>query len=124
MNLHSLADFLAGALSPGALAEEVAPEVEEYRLKSQKIGSALPVYADGADFHFLVTPGHIRRLCDAYLRGPLTEAHLSYICNLIELSSSFSTSDEDVEEAIFLLADPEVNGEVTPERVKQISESL
>ena len=124
MNLHSLASFLDGKTSAELISKEIDSEVENYRKGFAKKGSSLPIYVTGDDFNFSLKPEHIQLLCNSYSKGFFNEWHLSYISNALDLSSSFLPVNERVEEAIFKMADPEVNSLLTPEVIKQICETL
>lgn len=124
MNLRHLADFFRGKTSAEYILNEIAPEVENFRNGFGKKGSSLPVYVTEDDFNFILEPEHVKLLCNMYLKGSFSEWHIQYISNLIELAASFSSINERVEEAIFQMADPEINFPLTPETVKKICDGL
>lgn len=124
MNLLNLREFFLDNRTAAEIREEINSEVETFRLRSAKIGSSNPIYVTDDNFHFTVTNENIKRLCNAYLDGEINQWHLIYICNSIELSTSFSIDNEKVEDAVFELSSPEINSPITPSLVKSICNDL
>lgn len=124
MNLRHLADFFRGQTSADMILNEINSEVEDYRRGFGKTGSSLPIHATQDDFKFVIGREDVKKLCDLYLKGIFDEWHLQYISNSIELTSSFSVSDERVGDAIFRMADPEVNSPLTVETVREIRDEV
>jgi hypothetical protein len=124
MDIRKLAELLSGSTPPQSILSEIQSEVESYRRKSQETGTTLSIHVTGEDFHYTVNRENIKRLLDLYLKGLLDEVQLEYLSNVIDLSPSIIVADEAVEDAIFRLADPEVNSELNRETVRQIQDGL
>lgn len=124
MNLQHLADFLRGDLAPNSLLNEINAEVREYRTAFRKRGSSRPIYVTEDTLQFLLGPQEIKRLCSLFLQGILDEWQLQYIADAIDLSSSFVIQDEKVRDAVFQLADPEVNLQLNTTNVAALCEGL
>jgi hypothetical protein len=124
MNLENLRNFFKGDYSIDEITQEINAEMKEFRDARRKKGTSSPVYISNDNFRFELRKQHVRKLCDMYLKGKLNEWHLEYLCNLIELSQSFSLNDEEIEDAVFELSSPEIHSELTPELVKRICDEL
>lgn len=124
MNLQNLKEFFLNERTIEEVIEEIHSEVECYQIGHAKVGSSIPVYATNDNFHFIIGDKDVKKLCDMYLKGKVNEWYLDYICNLLELSSSFSMGNEEIEEAIFELSSPEINSPITPDLVKRICQDL
>src|SRR2546425_12318001 len=108
MNLHLLADVLQDN-APDQFLKEIGAEVAAYRDAFRIRGSSRPIHVTGDNFHFTLRREHVRRLCSLFLQGALDQWELQYAANAIDLASSFQFEDQEIEEAIFQLADPEIN---------------
>lgn len=124
MNLRHLVEFLRDSTPVKDFLGEINSEVDDYRTGLSKRGASLPIYVIEDNFTYVVGRDDVKRLCGLYLEGVLSEWHLQYICNAIELSSSLSAEDERVEDVIFRLASPEVNSPLTTEMVSGTCGSL
>jgi hypothetical protein len=124
MNLRHLAEFLRGGCLPENFLSEINSEVDNYRSGFTKKGSSLPIYVTEDNLHFVLGRNEVKRLCDMYLRGILDEWDIQYICNAIELASSFSLEDEGIKDVIFQLADPESNYPLSAATVRRLCNSL
>lgn len=124
MNLRRLVAFIRGDSSAEDFLGEINPEVVNYRDGLRKQGSSVPIYVTEDDFRGVIDRADMKRLCGFYLGGILDEWHLQYICNVIELAPSLAIEDEEVDDAIFRLANPEINFPVTPEMVRGICGGL
>ena len=124
MNLRRLVDFLRDEISVEDFLSEINSEVDDYRGGLHKRGASVPLYVTEDNFSYVVGRNDVKRLCELYMTGALSEWHLQYICNAIELAASLSTADEKVEDAVFQLASPEINFLLTTETVSSICGEL
>jgi hypothetical protein len=124
MNLHHLADVLRGNVAPNNLLNEIRTEVGEYRAAFRKRGSSRPIFVTEDNLQFVLGREEVKRLCSLFLEGMLDEWQLQYLANAIDLASSFIIQDEKVRDAIFRLADPEVNLPLNTTNVAALCESL
>ena len=124
MDLRNLKKFFLNEISVDEIVDEINPEVESFRIERAKRGSSSPVCGTNENFQFTVRPEDLRKLGELYLQGQLSEWHLEYLANLLELSLSFSIEDETIADAVFELSSPEVNGPITIQSVRQILKGL
>lgn len=124
MNLRRLVDFFRDEISVEDFLSGIDSEVDDYRSGLHKRGASVPIYVTEDNFSYVVGRNDVKRLCELYLRDALSEWHLQYICNAIELAASLSTADEKVEGVVFQLASPEVNFPLTMETVSAICGEL
>ena len=66
---------------------------------------------------------HILNLCAWYLNGDIDAFELEYAANIIELSEDFAYSKE-INEVVFTLGTPEINGTITPTSVQSLVDTL
>ncbi len=76
------------------------------------------VETDGSDLP--ITEDHVRHLCEDYLADRLDELEIAYVASALELCPDFRCTSSTVEEAVFRLAGPEINGKITREIVREI----
>ncbi|MEP7147803.1 MAG: hypothetical protein ABI857_02880 [Acidobacteriota bacterium] len=124
MDLRKLKEFLLDETGTPEIIGGIESEIEVYKNALAKKGASAPVIGTNDDFQYVIKREDVQKLCDLYLAGQLDEWHLNYIANLIELSSSFSMESKRVEEAVFDLSSPEINGDINAERIRIILESL
>ena len=124
MDLQNLERFFLGRASVNEVVDDIAPEVESFRVARMKKGSTSPVYGANENFHYSVRKQDIKKLCGSYLSGDLNEWHLEYLANLIELSDCFTYENNELADTIFELSSPEINSAITPDVVSRIYESL
>jgi hypothetical protein len=66
-------------------------------------------------------PTHVRSILSRFLNGDLTAASVAAWAEAVELRDDIDYEDEErhvLGEAIFVLANPDVNGHLTPERAE------
>ncbi|MEW6746580.1 MAG: hypothetical protein AB1486_27895 [Planctomycetota bacterium] len=119
MKVEELREFLESRMTGQQLAERILAEVERHRQAAKRGKDVLPVYAEGAT-DLLVVPGHIGRICEAFLDGSLDADSVTYMSTVMELSESFTVVDEKVRYALFLLANPEVNIPITSDLAERL----
>ena len=94
-----------------------------YRYAKLEKGRSALVIITNEEKQFNLTNEHVINLCDWYLNDQIDEIELEYGANLIEFSDDFEYN-EDLEETIFMLGTPEINGDLTKDHVHVILKSL
>jgi hypothetical protein len=79
-----------------------------YKLMSQK-GSTIPLnfYEDE---ELSLDNNAIKKLLQVVISGKLTNVDLAYVCDCLSLSETIIFSDEKIQDVIYEIADPEING--------------
>ena len=121
MNLKELKRFLDGDIELAALRSEYEKEVGEYEAALKKRGSSAAVVVANDDFSRPLKSEDLRKLCNCYLDGEISEVELDYLANVLEMSDSFEPASSDVSDALFRLSSPEINGALTPASVAEIA---
>ena len=121
MRLTDVTNFFKGNLSPIDFGELIKPEVRTYKEALSKGGSSTHVLLTEDDNNdFDVGVDELKRLCNAYLEALFDKWQVYYICDAILLSNRFSFKNENVREAIETMTDPEINGDITVDRIREI----
>ena len=124
MDLRNLKKFFLNKISVNEIVTEINSEVESFRIARVKGGASCPVHGTHENFEFTIKEKDVTKLCEMYLQGKLNEWHLEYLCNLLELSFSFSMANERVADAVFELSSPEINGAIDRGTVNRIYDRL
>lgn len=124
MKFESLKKFLTGLISPEVFAAEILPEIKEFRKKSKEKGTSRPIYLSDEKGNFEVSRNEVLTLSNAFLNGYITDWHLYYICDALQLSNSIDFKDEDISDAIASMTDPEINGAIDKDSVLKIKNRL
>jgi len=98
--------------STGSLSEfwkEIAEEVQAYKLKMRKKGSAAHIDLL-EDEEFVLQMSHVIRLLRGYLNNELPVEALDYIGNAFMLAEWIDFADDEVCELVPKIIDPEING--------------
>jgi len=93
-------------------------EFEEYRRAISKKGSAIHFTIE-RDLDFVFSKSHLSQLGKLYINDVFSELELNFIVDII-ISSFNSFENENVAENLELLTDPEVNGHLSKEKVKEL----
>ena len=109
MNASDLNETLNGITSGKTLAEIISKEVEIYKLLFQKKGSSISLYFN-EDKVITLSSSSIKKLLNETYNGNLSNVHLAYICDCLTLGEKVVYESEFLENLIFSLADPEING--------------
>jgi len=120
MKIDSLINFFSGNKSPQDFVLEIDTEVDRYKFKYKERGTSLKVILDCVDQQFVIGSEEIVNLCNGYLDGHLSQWHVYYICDAIQMYEGFIIKTEDINKAIDLMTDPEVNGEIDRGIIQQI----
>ena len=110
LNSKDIRDYFNNIISIKELKDKLKPNVLEYEVKSKKKGASTPVYLREDKIKYTIVASHIINLCRAYKSGNLNLIELDIISTIIQLSEDFEFVSENVEEAMFLLSDREING--------------
>ena len=124
MDLRKLKGFFSDEVDIDFILTDIAEEVQAYKKALAKTGASAPVYETNSQFTFVVKKEHIRRLCELFLMGKISDVHINYLANLIELSEAFELENDEVEEALFELSSPELNCPISIESVGEILNRL
>ena len=109
MNTSDLDNALNTASSTITLGKILSKEVSEYVLLSQKKGASIPIYFN-EDKEITISNSSVRKLLSETINGNLSNIHLAYICDCLTLGEKVTFENEEIEDLIFALADPEING--------------
>ena len=124
MDMRKLRRFFIKEVGIDDILTEIEPEVDAYGKALAKRGASAPVHGTNGQFTYVVKNYDIQRLCELYLQGKVSELHINYLANLIELSESFKLENDAVREALFELSSPELNGPVNEKSVREIIRNL
>ena len=71
-------------------------------------------------------PDHVRRVVERFLLGELTSSNVQEWAEAVELRDDvdFDDTELDLARLMFILANPEVNGPLTPERARELLSAL
>ena len=119
MKLSSLRRFLDARLSATDFLSELAPELLAYREALAMRGGSAPVPVD-EDRDIEISRGDVGTLCRAFLARQLDATELSLIADVIQMAERVSLSDSWVANAVAECTDPEVQGEFTQDRAREV----
>jgi len=112
--------YLVGEMHPADLKVRIGDRVSEFKKALSKIGASAPIQIETEGELFIVGKDQLLRLCDEYLQGNLTEFEIYYLASALELSADFIFASKIVEESVFLLANPDINGALTSDHAQEI----
>lgn len=107
-------------MRPADLKELIGDRVSEFKKALSKKGASAPIQMETEGEMFIVENDQVRRLCDDYLNENLTEFDVDYLASALELSEDFVFASKVVEEAVFFLANPEINGTLSKDHAQDI----
>ena len=67
-----------------------------------------------------ITRGDVATLCRAFLAGQIDTMQLSFVADAIQLADRVSLRDAWVADAVAECTDPEIQGEFTQDRARQV----
>lgn len=117
---YDLHKYLVGKLPPADLKELTGDRVSEFKKALSKKGASAPIQMETEGELFIVDNDQVLRLCDDYLQDRLTGIDVDYLASALELSEDFVFASKVVEEAVFLLTDPVVNGPLSKNHAREI----
>ncbi len=89
-----------------------------------KKGTSVPIYFDPGNMEIVVGAKEATKMCDGFLDGHFSEWDVNYICDALTLSEAISFSDETIREIIESMTDPEINGQINIEIVKNLKDVI
>jgi hypothetical protein len=87
----------------------IQAEVASYSELMKKMGASIPLIFD-EDEEITLKSSSITILLQEALSGSLSNVHLAYICDCLTLGQKIDYADEKLQDTIFTIADPEING--------------
>jgi hypothetical protein len=123
MRLTDVNDFFKGKLALESFKTIIEKEVILYKQNLQKRGSSVPISLI-EDSDLSLDSDIIYKLCKLYLSNEISDYELYYISDAMLLSSRVIFKNEKNRDILELLTDPEVNGPLTANRIKEILETL
>jgi len=124
MNSSDLNDTLNGTASVQALADKISSDVTQYALLLKKNSSCIHLnFIEDKEIH--LSNSSVRKLLSEVLSGNLSNIDLAYISDCLTLGETVSFENENLEDIIFALADPEINGGFKkPEEISAILQTI
>jgi hypothetical protein len=119
MKSSELIGLLSSLENGSDLKAAIQTAIPAFRKGLAERGRSAPVDIQDVGRRFEVRHEHIQNLCRWYLDGDINAIELEYVASILDLSEAFHFP-EDVAEAIFDLADPVANGEISRESVMNI----
>jgi hypothetical protein len=109
MKSSDINSFFNSVISTEVLKEILKIDVENYDTLLKKRGSSINLNLT-EDEEILITENRLNFLLQKVLNGELTNIHLAYICDCLTLCENINFENETINEIIFDIADPEING--------------
>ena len=105
---------------------KIKTEVDTYRslVSSGKRGSVIPICLEEDLDELLLTADNVKKIGYSFLNDEIDSYALSYLADALTLAENISYDNENSKEAICSFADPEINGEITYEKVRKAIETL
>lgn len=122
MKLSELNGLLSSRMSIEAFASAIAQDMVPYVRGLAERGRSVPVSVI-EDQDVSVSSKQVAVLCRLFERGQLSQYHLSYIADTLQLSERVEFADEFVADLVAELTDPELNGVFTRARALEIAEA-
>jgi hypothetical protein len=120
-----LKDYLECKTSGEQLHTLLATEARNYRERIAAKEHIIPLnLIEDIGAVFIVTEMHIVRLCDSFLADSLDKWDVAYVCEILDLSESFTASNSDVQDALATLGNPALFGEITPSKCQRLRSAL
>jgi hypothetical protein len=119
MKLTSLRRFLDAKMSAAEFLRELDPELSAYRHGLTERGRSVPVPVT-EDRDIEISRTDVATLCRAFLAGDLDTTQLSLIADVIQMADRVSIEDRWVADAVAECTDPEIQGEFTQDRARQV----
>lgn len=109
MKTSELLDFINGKMSSEQFKLTLAGDVKTYESLLKKKGSSIPLYFI-EDRELVLDTVVVKTLLQETCYGAISNVDLAYICDCLTLGETISFENEIVEDIIFAIADPEING--------------
>ena len=115
--------YLCQQCSPEEIKATIRAPVSHWRAtKLHKKGGALPVEITASGHTRIITQEHIKQIIQDFSANRLTALEVEYLMSCLELCGDF-VCENTLQQAVFDLSSPEVNGELTPARIQEIRTS-
>jgi hypothetical protein len=109
MKASELISLINGISTGYNLKPAIQGEVASYAELLKKKGSSIPLIFD-EDAEVIIDNSAIQTLLSETLSGRLSNVDLAYICDCLTLGEKVNFPNEKVQDIIFEIADPEING--------------
>jgi hypothetical protein len=106
---RELNHYLNETLTIDVFKDGIRGEVADYESLMKKKGSTINLYYDDVENVYLNKVG-VTKLLEVTISGNLTNIELAYICDCLTLAEKIEFESEQIEDLIFGIADPEING--------------
>lgn len=120
MRLTDIVNYFSGSISGEEFSEIIRDEVKRYKMESGRIGGSMWVELLEDNGYVCVGLPELKKLCMSFLNKELSDWQIYYMCDAILMSKHINICDNFIKEAIEEMTDPDVNGELTEIRVKDI----
>lgn len=120
MNYSDVKKFLNSQITALEFEKLIREEVIEYK-HNWLIHKDAPVTLNYIENEYMVVDRHhFKIICDAYLNDFINEFEMYYMADAILMSEHFVFEDEEIEDLFSQITDPEINGEINKEVIKQL----
>ncbi len=119
MKLSIIKDWINGSIPSNKLRYIIDPSVLEFQKKLKIRGTSIPIYLT----EDILLPFGIAEFvffCDAYIKGDLNELEVSYIAELLLLSSSVLINEEKIRDGLSFFCDIDIYDSFSVEDVKKL----
>ncbi|WP_396188168.1 hypothetical protein [Flavobacterium sp.] len=104
-----LNDYLNERTTIDVFKNGIREEVADYESLLKKKGATINLYYDNVENVYLENSS-VKKLLEETISGKLTNIELAYICDCLTLAENIEFQNEQVQDFIFGVADPEING--------------
>jgi len=108
MNIQHLIQFLSKDIDANELYNLSLKQFSEYKQGICKSQSSIPISVENDKGEFELRLSHIKNIFECFLLNDFDKYFLNYIFDVIDLSETF-IYDEEVEEIVVTLANPDIN---------------
>ncbi|GAB6010445.1 hypothetical protein [Dysgonomonas reticulitermitis] len=119
MKLSTINNWLCGNISSVEIKAMLEPILKEHQKKLKTKGTSIPLFLT-EDIHLVFGNLEFNFLCNSFLMNDINELELSYIAELLLLSSSVYIENEDIEERLEFLCDYDIYGKFSKEDVRRL----
>jgi len=119
MKLSQIKNLFNKTETAETFSKQIASEVSIYKDLLKKKGSSIPIMLD-EDIQLSIGSEEVYLLCDLFSKNELTEHEIGYIADAFTLSDNVSYTTDQISDFVAMLADPELNGELTYDLADEI----
>jgi len=109
MDLIMLKDYLNQNIPADFLMGKILSEVEDYKKLHSLQGTSINLNVENKDLNIFVNKKSVLILCRDYLEEKITKETLQYLAEIIEAAKGVQYANKEMEDIIFVLANPEIN---------------